>query len=177
MADIFPSSITAGLTLDRRAIAAAYPAPEWRLQAVLRGPGLIGTLQAEPDGHNHRFRVSAAETAKWVPGDYWYSVRALQGETVLELEAGKISVQIDLAQEGTGFNGASHTERVLAAIEAVLERRATLDQEEYRINNRELKRTPIADLLRLRDRYRMELQRAKAARNGKLFGVARVAFR
>ena len=83
----------------------------------------------------------------------------------------------DIAQLAAGHDARSHVQRVLDAIEAVLEKRATLDQEQYRINNRELRRTPIADLLKLRDRYRMELQRAKAARNGTLFGVARVAFR
>ena len=77
-----------------------------------------------------------------------------------------------------GHDARSHVQRVLDAIEAVLEKRATLDQEQYRINNRELRRTPIADLLKLRDRYRGELARMKAASKGGLFGVsARVVFR
>ena len=84
----------------------------------------------------------------------------------------------DIAQLAAGHDARSHVQRVLDAIEAVLEKRATLDQERYRINNRELVRTPVADLLKLRDRYRGELARMKAASKGGLFGVsARVVFR
>jgi hypothetical protein len=49
---------------------------------------------------------------------------------------------------------------------AVIEGRATRDQERYRINNRELQRTPISDLIRLRDRYREEARRERAAAKG-----------
>ena len=42
-----------------------------------------------------------------------------------------------------------------------------MDQERYRINNRELYRTPIADLIKLRDMYRAEVNRERAAKCGK----------
>ena len=48
----------------------------------------------------------------------------------------------------------------------MIEKRASLDQERYRINNRELYRTPIADLLKLRDLYRAEVRREQAAARG-----------
>ena len=54
-------------------------------------------------------------------------------------------------------------QRTLEAIEAVIEKRASIDQERYKINNRELWRTPIPELLVMRDRYRSELRRLKAA--------------
>jgi hypothetical protein len=47
----------------------------------------------------------------------------------------------------------THARKVLDAIEAVLENRATLDQEEYEIAGRRLKRTPLAELSQLRREY------------------------
>lgn len=174
---IFPSTASAGLTFDKTATLTAYPAPAWQLSAVLRGPGSID-LPAEPVGSNHRFRVTATDTAQWAPGAYWYSIRATDGTDVVEVEAGEIVIKPDLAAAAEGHDGRIHAQRVLGAIEAVLEKRATLDQERYRINNRELYRTPISELLALRDRYRAELRRMKAGAKGGLFDQAvRISFR
>lgn len=177
MTGIFPSSISAGLTFNRPATLTAHPAPDWQLAAVLRGAGAI-EITAEADGTGHRFLVPATETATWVPGDYWYSIRASKDGEVVEVESGQITVKPDLASLDAGHDGRAHVQRVLDAIEAVLEKRATIDQERYSINNRELWRTPIPQLLELRDRYRSELRRMKAARKGGLFNQAvRVGFR
>ncbi len=177
MTGIFPTSISAGLTLDKTATLTAYPAPAWSLSAVLRGPSAIN-LTAEAAGLAHRFLVQADQTAAWAPGDYWYSIRATDGAAVVEVEAGQITIKPDLAAAAAGHDGRDHVRRVLDAIEAVLEKRATQDQEKYKINNRELWRTPISELLMLRDRYRSELRRMNAARKGGLFDQAvRVRFR
>lgn len=177
MAEIFPNGIQAGLTLRRLVVQPAYPAPEWRLSVVLRGPSVID-LHAVPDGRNHLLHVPATTTREWLHGEYAVSVRAQRGDDIEEIDSGTVTVRPDIAQLAAGHDARSHVQRVLDAIEAVLEKRATLDQEQYRINNRELRRTPIADLLKLRDRYRGELARMKAASKGGLFGVsARVVFR
>jgi hypothetical protein len=63
----------------------------------------------------------------------------------------------------------THAQIALANIEAVLAKRSTQDQERYTINNRELWRTPLGDLLKLRDYYRAEVRREKQAQRGALF--------
>ena len=164
----FPSYIVAGTTFDKIIVLTAYPAPDWELTAILRGSESID-LTAEPDGTNHHFIIAADITKTWSPGEYWYSLRSTDGDVVVEVEAGKTTIKPNLALIADGYDGRSHVERVLVAIEAVLEKRATIDQERYTINNRELWRTPIPDLLVLRDRYRAELRRMNAARVGGLF--------
>lgn len=155
----------------------AYPSTDWALTALLRGPSEIN-LTAEPSAAGHRFVASAAETSAWVPGNYWFTVRATRGDEVAEVDSGEIVIAPDLAATASGYDGRDHARRVLDAIEAVMERRATLDQERYKINNRELWRTPIADLLVLRDRYRSELRRMNAVKKGGLFNQkVRVEFR
>ena len=146
-----PDKIGAGLTFDRLLTLTAYPAPDWSVVVLLRGKSAID-LQATADGSQHRLHASAATTATWAPGDYWFSVRATRGDEVVEVEQGQLVIMPDMAAAGAGFDGRSHAQKCLEAIEAVLEKRATLDQERYRINNRELYRTPVAELMKLSGR-------------------------
>lgn len=152
----------AGTTFTRVLTLTAYPAPDWQAQLLMRGPGQIDLIAAA-EGSQHRFSAASADTASWAPGAYWWALRVTRGGDVLQADDGHFDVLPDIAQAGGGFDGRGHAERVLAAIEAVIENRATLDQERYTINNRELWRTPMADLLLLRDRYRAEVLRKKQA--------------
>lgn len=165
MAEYIPSKLTAGTTIDLIVTLTAYQAPEWTVQLVLRGPGQID-LAAAPDGTAHRLTVAAADSAQWLAGQYAYSLRATNGDAVIEVDAGTTTVVGDLAAIDGVHDSHGHVERVLAAIEATIEQRATKDQERYRINNRELWRTPIGELFKLRDHYRAELRRLKASRRG-----------
>lgn len=84
----------------------------------------------------------------------------------MEVGSGQITIMPDLAAAEAGYTAKTHAQRTLEAIEAVIEKRASMDQERYRINNRELYRTPIADLLKLRDLYRLEVAREQQAQRG-----------
>ncbi|HDR9259620.1 TPA: hypothetical protein QDB21_005642 [Burkholderia vietnamiensis] len=166
----FPTSIRAGVTFDQTFRLNQYEAPTWALVVLLRGPKAINLSSQAADDGSHQVQADAATTATWPAGSYLYSVRATSGDTVLEVESGIVSVDADLAAMADGADARVHAQRVLDAIEAVIEKRATRDQERYSINNRELHRTPISDLLKLRDYYRAELRRMKAAERGSLFG-------
>lgn len=166
MACKFPDKISAGLTLDRLLTFTAYPAQTWTVTVLMRGKSAID-LETTAEGSQHRLRVEAAETATWQAGDYWYSIRATDGDDVVEVEQGPVVVLPDMASAGAGFEGRSQAQIALEAIDAVIAKRATLDQERYRINNRELYRTPIADLLKLRSYYAEQVARENAARCGK----------
>lgn len=171
---ILPDKIGAGLTFSTLVTKTAYPAPLWALTIVLRGPSVID-LASTAEGTQHRISANAAVTANWVPGNYSYSVRATDGVDVFEIESGQLKVEADLVNAAAGHDSRTHAERTLEAIEAVIEKRASVDQERYRINNRELYRTPIPDLLKLRDLYRAEVRQQKAASRGQnLFGAVRV---
>ena len=160
-----PQKITAGLTFDVRLRAPGYPAALWAAELLLRGPQSI-TLPASFDGDNVVIRANAGVTATWPAGDYWYSLRATSGDDVREIGTGQITILPDLAAVTDPYDGKTHAQRTLEAIEAVIEKRASMDQERYRINNRELYRTPITDLLKLRDLYRMEVAREQQQERG-----------
>lgn len=150
--DIAPETIRAGLTFRHVATVTAYPAPAWALSLLLRGPSSI-TLTAAPSGSQHVFSATAAQTAVWTPGEYWFSARVQNDTGLYEVDTGQIVIVPDMAQAAPGFDGRSQNRRTLDAINAVIEKRASLDQERYTINNRELWRTPIADLLKLQATY------------------------
>lgn len=165
-----PQNIGAGLTFSCLVDVPKYPAPDWALSIALRGPLAIN-LTATAEGRQHRFQASAETTSAWQAGKYWYSLRATSGFQVVEIERSELTVTPDMAAAGPGFDGRTHAEICLANIEAVLEKRSTMDQDRYRINNRELYRTPVEQLLKLRDLYRAEVRRERMAASGQsLFG-------
>lgn len=163
MACSIPDKIIAGTTFSHLVTLTAHPAPDWVLHLMLRGP-LVIDIASTAEGAQHRLQASAAQTSEWPAGGYRWALRASLAGEVLPIDEGHITVAADLAAISEPIDGRSHAERVLHSIEAVLENRATLDQQRYVINNRELWRTPIADLLLLRDRYRAEVRREQQAR-------------
>lgn len=137
---------------------------------MLRGPSAID-LTGTTAGNLHRIDASAAETAEWPPGEYAYTIRAKNGPDVAEVEAGYITIKPDMASLSAGSEIRTHAAIVLANIEAVLEKRATQDQQRYTINNRELWRTPLADLRALRAEYHaIVMQEKRKARGQSAYG-------
>ncbi|WP_180183698.1 hypothetical protein [Acinetobacter sp. YH01020] len=171
---LFPSHIKAGTTFKLKLNLTAYPASDWTIYAYLRGASAID-LQATVQGNMHAFNIPADITKDYKAGHYGFSLRAVNSATgeVEELESGALEIQADLASISDNADLRSHAQKTLAALEAVIEGRASLDQERYRINNRELYRTPIETLIKLRSQYRAEVNREQAKASGKsLFGKA-----
>jgi hypothetical protein len=161
----FPAEATAGLSFSASVAFADYPAPTWTMQLHLRGPAQID-LTATAGGTSHKFTADAAATTAWAPGTYWFALRATDGDDVKEAATGQLVVLPDLAAVTGTYDGRTQNEIALASISAVLAKRATQDQQKYTINNRELWRTPIADLLKLRAFYAAAVRREKGTKSG-----------
>lgn len=130
---------------------------------ALRGPAAID-IEGTVDGVGFAFTATALDTAEWVVGHYtWAAVVDADGEKHVAAE-GVLEVCPDPLSDEVR-DARTHARRVLASIEAVIEARATKDQQSYKINDRELVRTPLAELIRLRVLYRAEvaLEDRKAA--------------
>lgn len=162
-------SLIVGDTLDFLTTIPDYPpADGWTLQHVLV-PRFATPTQAPiqitgaTSGSDYRTQASPATTAAWKTGSYsWWAYVEKTGARQ-QVDSGEVVLLPDPTQAAQGYDGRSHARKALEAIEAVLERRATLDQEEYTINGRSLKRTPVADLMRMRSRYAAEVRSADAA--------------
>lgn len=67
--------------------------------------------------------------------------------------SGKIEILPDLEAQGSSYDGRSHVKKVLDAIEAVLENRATKEIEESTIEGVQIKRIPHEQLIAMRSKY------------------------
>lgn len=70
-------------------------------------------------------------------------------------------------QDISGVETKTHAEKMLEAIEAVLEGRLTDEYKTLKIGNREITKHTFDELRRFRDYYRGEVARQKARKNGK----------
>ena len=159
------------MTFDVLATVTQCPASiGWVLTALLRGPSNID-MPAIAEANQHRFKSGATTTAGWLPGVYLYTIRAALAGEVVAVESGQITIQRDIAALTPGSEIRTHAAITLANIEAVIEKRASQDQKRYTINNRELWRNDIAELLLLRDKYKAIVrQEQRAARGGSAYG-------
>lgn len=165
MLTFIPLSLTSGLSLSVEINSGKYPAPDWELKVFFRGPSSF-ELVSDPSGNLHILTATATATSAWLAGVYDVSLRAVSGDDVFEIESGHCTILADISAAPVGHDARNHAQRTLAAIEAVLESRASKDQESYSINGRSLSRTPIADLILLRKTYKAEVAKSSGLGRG-----------
>jgi len=155
MDDREPLEITVGDTVEWTRALPDYPADDgWVLKYALRGPAVVN-LQSEADGSAHKITITTDTLT--VHGTYYtqgYVEKDTERHTVY---TGRIKANPSLTEAIAGYDGRSHAQRVIDAIEAIIEGRATKDQLELQIDGRRLVRTPLEELIRIRQKYRHEL--------------------
>ena len=165
-----PLQVVAGDTAKWKRRFENYEPPSWTLAYYLVKDGQQIQITATDNGDGyHMVDVKPSTTTGWTAGQYAWQAVVDNGTDRHRVDYGTIEILPDYEQQGTGYDARSHVKTVLDAIESVIEGRATKDQESYEISGRSLKRTPLPDLLRLRDRYKAEHQRelqAERLRNG-----------
>lgn len=158
-----PAVAVAGTTWQWTRDLADYPAGTWELTYHFVNRHHRFQATAAADGTVHAITVDKDTTAIQ-DGDYEWRAYVDNGTERHEVAAGRLTVRPDFAKQGAGYDTRSHAEIVLEAIEAVIARRATKDQMGYTLaDGRRLDRTPIADLLALRGRYKAEVAREREA--------------
>lgn len=173
-----PLELRAGDTWEWRRddLTADYPADMWTLTYRFKNAAGGFEVTSTADGSNFAVSVAASTTAGYAAGTYSWAAQAVNGTTKKTVDTGTLKVLPNLfaGSASTATDQRTHAKKVLDAIEAVIEGRATLDQEEFQIGGRMLKRTSIPHLLKLRSRYLDEVAREQAAEklaNG--IGIAR----
>jgi len=160
MTSVMPATVQAGTTVAfTRDIPEYSAANGWSYVLTVVGMTKKLSIPGIPNGNAFDVLISATDTASLIGGEHKYSERVSKAGDVYEVGVGRFAVTPDLAAVGVKpGDQRSHPRKVLEAIEAVLENRATMDQESYQIAGRALSRTPITDLLLLRDKYREEVR-------------------
>jgi hypothetical protein len=118
------------------------------------------TASTDSDGESYKIEVSNTATAAWAPGKYTWSrwVEKAGARATLDTD-GQLDILQDPATAAQGYDSRSHPRKVLEAIEAVMESRASSTQRElvaYTIGSRSQtfdSSESKADLVTLRSKY------------------------
>lgn len=160
--DVPPSRLTAGDTWTWLWSSAAYlPSAGWSSAWRVIGVGVALDVPAVAEGDAFRATASAAATVALTIGARGQNCTLTGWVTRSGVRTTVYSAPLLVLPNPATVTGdlRGHAARTLAAIEAMLEGRATTDQARYRIGDRELQRIPIPELLSLRDYYRAEAKR------------------
>ena len=114
---------------------------------------------------NDEYIIEVSNTTSYTSGEYnWVAYITRSSDSArIKLSEGFTEIQENYATTTSSVR--SHAKKVLDAIEAVIENRATMDQSSMSIAGRSLSRLTIDELLQFRDRYKAEyLKEVKKAR-------------
>ena len=117
------------------------------------------TITATETTDDYIVEIASATTASYTAGEYnWYAFITRSSDSQrIAIDEGHTKLELDFGN--TNADNRSHAKKVLDAIQATIEGRASQDQMSYSIAGRSLSRMSIDDLLKFRDRYRAEYNR------------------
>lgn len=165
-----PDSATSGdrIAVALAALSASYPPASYTLEIVMKrgADSPITTTLANVAGvHSGTIALTGAAA-----GSYAYAIKAtrISDSALRTVESGHVSVKAD----PTSQDARSHAEKVLDAIEALIEGRATKDVSSYSIAGRSLTRMTPDELVKWRSVYRNEVAAQRNA--GKVNGGRKI---
>lgn len=156
-----PQEFTAGDKIQWKRDLTDYPANAgWVLTYVAINAAAKISITAAASGADHLVTIAATDSAAYGAGNYKWQAYVTNGTDRRNIESGTFKVLPNYAAGSTTvLDTRSHAKKVLDAIEAVLEGKATSDQQQYTIEGRSLTRIPWPELMTMRDKYRAEYQR------------------
>jgi hypothetical protein len=176
-----PTQVRAGDTWRWARALPDYPAPGWVLTYTLFSPAAVFTLTADAAESAHEVYASPADTEDRIAGRYDWVAHVADGTDRHQVGAGALTVLPNLS-DAQSYDGRSHARRMLDAISAALEGRASdgdLDLVRTAAGERSAEWSPET-LLKLRQQYAAavaaEDQAASAAR-GERAGFVQMRFR
>jgi hypothetical protein len=157
----FPSSLTAGETLISEIPEGAYGS----VFAIFVGPAkrqenftLLGEV----------FKLSV-QTQAWLPGDYAVELWGVSPMSRVLLCRTRLVIFSSISSQPvtTAYDPRSRAERMIEKVESMLEGNASEGVRRYKINNRELERYSITELMELlsywKKQFQLEVRKARGA--------------
>lgn len=131
-----PAQLVAGDTAKWTRSLSDYPADEgWTLTYTLVRDGVQEQFSASADGDKHAVTVAAATTAAWTVGEYHWQARVEKSGEKYVIGEGVVEVLPDFAAASSGYDARTHEEKVLEALKAVQEGRASKSQKDMSISS------------------------------------------
>lgn len=157
------------------------PADGWVLSYALVQAGSQKTITASDNGDgSHLATISAADSANYTAGTYYWQAYVTKSTERYLVCEGRVEVKQNFASMSNGHDGRSHIKKVIDALEAMIEGKASKDQKEYKIGDRLLIRMDPAELLKWLNHYKIlykqELQKENIENGGSGFSHGQVRF-
>jgi len=149
-----PGEITAGDYVQWKISDADYPATTYTLTYSLVKDGKQINITAAASGDDHLVTLAAATTALYTAGVYQWQAYMTADAVRYNTDKGTLEVLPNFAAQSDGYDDRSHARKVLDALEAVIEGRATSAQEEKLLSGEGLAKTSWPHLLRARATYK-----------------------
>lgn len=159
--DLLPSKLVIGdsLSVNLGYFAMDYPTGDWsfNLEMVCGEHSFIYKCAGLDS-----LEIPWQKTAKMPPGMYRWRLYSESSDRRQRNTIYSGSIELE-PFAGPNAKTLTHAEKALAAIEAVLENKASYSQMQMMVGGRSLMRYDAEKLLRIRDKYRREVHAIKAA--------------
>ncbi len=157
-----PDTLTAGDTAKWLKTLADFPATEgWVITYTLINAAGKITFTSSASGSDHLINVAATTTSGWPSGAYSWRATAAFGGEVHTVGSGTITIRASFT--GSTLDDRSFARVALANVEAYLKNGNNLEAARHQIAGREIFKYPLAELLALRDKLRIEVNQEDAA--------------
>ncbi len=169
-------TITQGETTSFSVDLPDYPNPPWDGTMILTNAENVYEYAGTAVGIKHTFKLSPVDTALIVPSDYKARISVTDGTDIYSPYSCGAKVHPDPTVPG---NSMSHVEKVLYALNATIEGKATTDILNYSIRGRSIGRMSPSELLDWRETYLQFLHEQELAEDianggGQGYGMIRV---
>lgn len=153
---MFPSEIRANFDLTITLEGYADQVASGYAPSLILGGASSLTVVGSVVGNDIVFTIPATSTAAFTTGQYWYQIVSINSAARTFIAEGSVLVQGTITGTGT-FDGRSVAQKILAAIDATILKKATADQQSYVIQSgsgsRSLSRIPLPELKEIRAVY------------------------
>lgn len=159
-----PISIVQGDSARWEVSGGDYPSSTWTLTYYFVGEVNSDSVVGTPDGEDGwAIALLPSLTRAWRSGPMNWQAKVTDGTDVYTIGSGRINV-VPSIENASAEEVYTWAERTLAALEAMIEKKATVDQQSWSIGGRALTQYTPEELLVWRDRMRSEVERQKRAR-------------
>lgn len=169
-----PAAITAGdsvawkLAATTDALGNPISSPSWGVTYFLRmntageGASIVGT---DDTGGGWSFAISAATTAGFNAGTWYWQAQATDGSSTITIGTGSLTVQPSLAYSGApgAFDGRSQAEQDLEAVQSAIRGIIAGKSKYYMIGSRQFTALDLPSLMERESQLKAIVARERAA--------------
>lgn len=160
--DNIPSEITAGESVSWKWSDSDFPASDsWVLTYTLVNASGQIQITASADDDDHLVEIGSSTSGSYAAGEYEWQAHISNGTERYQVAVGTITIKPDFAEQSSGYDSRSHAKKVIDAIEAAIEGRASKTQMTQMVGSVQVQHMPLADQVKMlgvyRAKYRKEL--------------------